>query len=340
MGEISFKYIRKFEPIYETPFKYWFADSKEYSFAYQRYIASSDTSVFNNPVAISKIATGFYNLCDLFVDKTIHPSIEQQMNNIKKNAKNISIKDILIDTYKNNYDTSIQNILLLIIINNDKLLISKNEILAYKENPNINIIYTANLFIKDKQIANNIENISINKYNHLMIYDNKYILKKLTGINLNLYHNMYNLHKDNHLKILRNDIAYKPRLGFNILPMYIVQIDTKKMNIYWNKMITPYTNILNRNDKEYLCKFKNKIGFNILPTILCYGSNPIMNVIYQIHTNKPLIYSNILNSFDCKIYDKHLNLINIINNTTKDKTLNVYNILNGYIINNFLFIIM
>ena len=76
MGEISFRYMRKYEPVYEAVFKYWFADSKEYSFAYQRYIALSDTSIFNDPVAISKVATGFYSLHDLFVDKVIHPTIE------------------------------------------------------------------------------------------------------------------------------------------------------------------------------------------------------------------------------------------------------------------------
>ena len=82
MGEISFRYMRKYEPVYEAAFKYWFADSKEYSFAYQRYIALSDTSIFNDPVAISKVATGFYSLHDLFVDKVIHPTIEQNIIDI------------------------------------------------------------------------------------------------------------------------------------------------------------------------------------------------------------------------------------------------------------------
>ena len=83
MGEISFKYNNKHISVYESSFKYWFAESKEYSFAYQRYIALSDTSIFNDPVAISKVATGFYNLHDLFVDKVIHPTIEQKNINVK-----------------------------------------------------------------------------------------------------------------------------------------------------------------------------------------------------------------------------------------------------------------
>ena len=94
MGEISFKYMRKYEPVYEAVFKYWFADSKEYSFAYQRYIALSDTSIFNDPVAISKVATGFYSLHDLFVDKVIHPTIEQNMIGYYKDGKSFTIKDL------------------------------------------------------------------------------------------------------------------------------------------------------------------------------------------------------------------------------------------------------
>ena len=102
MGEISFKYMRKYEPVYEAVFKYWFADSKEYSFAYQRYIALSDTSIFNDPVAISKVATGFYNLHDLFVDKVIHPTIEQKNINVNM-QKPVDIINLIISLYKKSY---------------------------------------------------------------------------------------------------------------------------------------------------------------------------------------------------------------------------------------------
>ena len=69
MGEISFSYAIKPEFAYQAPFTYWYAESIEYSFAYQRYIAFSDASIFDNPVAITKVATGLFDLHDLFVDK-------------------------------------------------------------------------------------------------------------------------------------------------------------------------------------------------------------------------------------------------------------------------------
>ena len=72
MGEISFSYSVKTESQYEAAFKYWFSESIEYSFAYQRYIAFSDASIFNSPVAITKVATGLYQYYDLFLDRKAH----------------------------------------------------------------------------------------------------------------------------------------------------------------------------------------------------------------------------------------------------------------------------
>ena len=103
MGEISFKYMRKYEPVYEAVFKYWFADSKEYSFAYQRYIALSDTSIFNDPVAISKVATGFYSLHDLFTDKVTYSAIEKNTSLAIKINNKLSLKSYIIETYKELY---------------------------------------------------------------------------------------------------------------------------------------------------------------------------------------------------------------------------------------------
>lgn len=72
MGEISFKYKIKPEGIQEAVFKYWFSESIEYGFAYQRYVAFSDASIFNSPVAITKVAAGLSDLRDLFVKQTHH----------------------------------------------------------------------------------------------------------------------------------------------------------------------------------------------------------------------------------------------------------------------------
>ena len=69
MGEISFIYETDDNPICEAAFKYWFAESIEYSIAYQRYIALSDANIFNSPVAITKVAPGLYHLQDLFAER-------------------------------------------------------------------------------------------------------------------------------------------------------------------------------------------------------------------------------------------------------------------------------
>ena len=72
MGETKFNYTVNTGFKHELMFKYLYDNSVENSFAYQRYIALSDASVFNNPVAITKVATGFVRLHELFVDKNAH----------------------------------------------------------------------------------------------------------------------------------------------------------------------------------------------------------------------------------------------------------------------------
>ena len=178
MGEISFRYMRKYEPVYEAVFKYWFADSKEYSFAYQRYIALSDTSIFNDPVAISKVATGFYSLHDLFVDKVIHPTIEQNMISYYKDGKSFTIKDFIIGMHRKIYEISIKDtIFILDRINDDFLTIYKNDILLFKDNSVLNIIDTFNMSTNYKGIIDINNIVYINKYHLLNIYNYN---KKLT----------------------------------------------------------------------------------------------------------------------------------------------------------------
>ena len=88
MGEISFLYQTK--PVNQSihSFSYWYNKSIEYSFAYQRYISLSDTSIYNSPVAITKVATGLYNLQDLFVTHR-KPMIPEELDgvSVSKNPK-------------------------------------------------------------------------------------------------------------------------------------------------------------------------------------------------------------------------------------------------------------
>ena len=227
MGEISFKYTIKTEPVYETAFKYWFADSKEYSFAYQRYIALSDTSIFNDPVAISKVATGFYSLHDLFVDKVIHPTIEQNMIGYYKDRKNFTIKDFIVGIHRKIYEISIKDtIFILDRVNDDFLTIYKNDILLFKDNSVLNVIDTFNMSINYKEIIDTNNIVYINKYHLLNIYNYSNLLEKITGTSLNIYHDMYNLRRTNIVNRLKNDVLCKiPIIDLKIYSNVILSRD-------------------------------------------------------------------------------------------------------------------
>ena len=78
MGEIMFNYTVDNSPVkHETMFKYWYNMSKEQSFAYQRFVALFDARTFNEPVAITKVATGFVDLHQLFVTQNAHSVLTQ-----------------------------------------------------------------------------------------------------------------------------------------------------------------------------------------------------------------------------------------------------------------------
>ena len=91
MGELSFNFVPTTEPQYLAQFKYWFQHSIKYTFAYRRYISLSDTSIFNSPVAITKVAAGLSDLYELFVDKQAHSIIYNKAMNIHRVSYNIYI---------------------------------------------------------------------------------------------------------------------------------------------------------------------------------------------------------------------------------------------------------
>ena len=95
MGEISFGFKAIPEPRRETAFKYQYADSIEYGFTYERCIALSDTSIFNNPVSIIKVAMGLSALYPLFVDKMAHSSRYHSLT-----SEFNKVSDILSDNSK------------------------------------------------------------------------------------------------------------------------------------------------------------------------------------------------------------------------------------------------
>jgi len=93
MGEISFKYQAVTEAVQEMAFKYWLSESIEYGFAYQRYVAFSDASIFNSPVVITKVATGLSDLRDLFAARNIYTVCTNSINGLSNEIGNAFTTD-------------------------------------------------------------------------------------------------------------------------------------------------------------------------------------------------------------------------------------------------------
>lgn len=79
MGVQSFSYNTVTEERYESMFQYSYNKTTEYGFSYERYVALSDTSIFDNPVSIIKVAAGLSALYPFFVDKLAHSVLYQNM---------------------------------------------------------------------------------------------------------------------------------------------------------------------------------------------------------------------------------------------------------------------
>ena len=299
MGEISFKYKRKYDTSYETAFKYWFEKSKEYGFAYQRYIALSDASIFNNPVAISKVATGFYDLRDLFIDKVIHSTISQNINNIKRKNRNTYINNDYIKLYKYFY-TSIFDISSLKKIKNNNADIFNQDILVFRDDPIANIIFIPEIYTENKKVTYN--NYTLQGHRDNYIYIDKDILTKkyypnIINIYSNIYSKKYDAKKINIIKnyiglksktvfnIYKNEFAIKDTFYLNILNTISGNIYDNHLNIYENPICSKPINILNTNI-NLLCKPKDRIKLNILKTFNLYIPDNILNIISQLYARK------------------------------------------------------
>lgn len=369
MGEISFRYMRKFEPVYETPFQYWFANSKEYSFAYKRYIALSDTSILNDPVAISKVATGFYNLYELFVDKVTHPLIEQKAIEIKKQSKNISAKDKFIGLYRYNFMFA-QDILNMKRIDDNTLsYLSKHDVLLFKDKLELNKINTITLgFSQDYKGAMYDSSIiyASNSY-YLDKYNNSILLDKINNQGLKTYSDIYGLHRTNKLKIdnfdailmrpglelniYGSEMLLRDRLGFNILQNLLLhknfdkglniyytiltQSFDKHLNIYIDYMTSGEYNILNIYDTNSLIEPKyDKKDIYILQILFGKLSGKTTDIISNsLYTFKTRGLINLHNDLDVKVYDKNMSLVNIIAGYMYDKKININKAIYGYMYN-------
>ena len=192
MGELSFNFVPTTEPQYLAQFKYWFQHSIKYTFAYRRYISLSDTSIFNSPVAITKVATGLSDLYDLFVDKLAHPTIYKELaKNVYKIPYNINISMDGQSIIKQNRDFKLLDSYDIEKINSSDMSIFHSNINVSTHTKSLNICRNTNI-----SPQTNILNEYINTYwglveNKLYI-DKNNELQKINGSNFDIYKDLYN----------------------------------------------------------------------------------------------------------------------------------------------------
>ena len=308
MGELSFNFKPSTESQYLAQFKYWFENSIEYSFAYRRYISLSDTSIFNSPVAITKVATGLSDLYELFVDKQAHSIIYNKTMNIHRVSYNI-----YIPTYEQIIHKQSKDIIPILDID----FTEKNNSSDLSVYHNLtNKIYT-NILNKYRNDNAKTYINTLNKYNKEkwgLIQDtlfscNNFMVEKIHGNNLDIYKDLYWICNTDLLNIyytqnmaseftncfnIYDDVLVKrPRIGFNILNIIFMKRHDILMNIY---------------DQVFLKMPRN--GFNIYEQNLIrdrFRKN--MSLFTESQLLKPINQLNIIeNVFIQPKYEKILNI--------------------------------
>ena len=218
MGELSFNFVPTTEPQYLAQFKYWFQHSIKYTFAYRRYISLSDTSIFNSPVAITKVATGLSDLYDLFVDKLAHPTIYKELaKNVYKVSYNINISMDGQSVIKQNRDFKLLDSYDIEKINNSDMSVFHSDINASTHTKSLNICRNTNVSpqtnILNEYINNELQKINWSNFDIckdlynasitdlLDIYDTQIMLTSFK-IGLNIYEDMLLKRPTNSLNIL------------------------------------------------------------------------------------------------------------------------------------------
>ena len=255
MGELMFKYTVSPEFGYELMFKYLYSRSVEHSFAYQRYIALSDASVFNNPVAITKVATGFIDLHGLFVDKNAHPVRYYQQLQEAESRTSFVPNQLSSDRFLFRPQHDFSEPLPEIFLERPDLILNKQDILFGQ--------YRKGMWVNENDDHGYLDR------NSFQIYDRKYGGEKsweftpwtesLMGnrgeITNNIYHQDGMWYDDRVTNIPYQDMmSWRDRLGFNILPMFFGRT---------------YDKIGNHNPT--LMGWRDRLGFNILPMFLAEG---------------------------------------------------------------------
>ena len=314
MGEVSFKYFAKPYPRYIAQFRYNFMNSIEYSFAYRRYIALSDASILNSPVAITKVATGLSELYQLFVDKQTHNMIYKDIAGLFKVEYDVLQDDTTSSIHKKSKDLKYEDI---------------SEWL-FKPFP-FNTKYGNEL-------------LPMHRYLYLQYFDFE-MLKRDNNSSLSYSSTIYFAKRVNHFKINEeNTFSSTHDKISNVYEQELFKRPVIGLNIYNNISGKPFDNIANIYSHTSLCPPQFHKDVNLLPFL--FGKKrqheTFVNNIYagapysKYITINPLLSFGLLskkaemNSYiSVDTYQKYMNLQDIVSAFTDEKKININNILSS-----------
>lgn len=304
MGEISFNYDTRIEPKQEVAFKYWFSESIEYSFAYQRYIAFSDASIFNSPVAITKVATGLSQLHWLFADKKINElTYVNLINSLKKSRESTRKESILFNKQRQR-----------------KSDLNKY-IRASNENPETDI-FAKTLDVNKNEIIANKEAISFLTANDIILnFYNDSLIGDMQNFEQNVYQQIFattdknklNIIADEQMQIINDSTlnVYKILFG-NIFKSNLNKLKGIELSSFDNKLnveeiicITPTDNMALNEFKSYFV-LQDVLKLNSLNNILAKKTDVIHgHIIEQLNIkNNDIINASVFSSAAAYQYNK------------------------------------
>lgn len=333
MGELMFKYTVSPEFGYELMFKYLYNKSIEHSFAYQRYITLSDASVFNNPVAITKVATGFIDLYGLFVDKNAHPILYRNQLVETQSQTNFGQSQLSANRFLFRPDGEFNRSLSEVFLERPELVLNSQDILFGQYRKGMLIDNSGFGMFNDNDKFNILPNPKGGEKSWEFIPWTEILMGNRGGIIANHYQQYAMWRDDWFIEITyQNMMSWRDRLGFNILPMFFGSTDDK---------------IGNHN--PILMGKRDRYGFNILPIFnskrtppyydvtmftnnIVYKTSPIVNHYENIYItpSSKSIRLNQINAISTDIkhsnYMKNQDMISVPSN----KSLNVFSIHNLY----------
>ena len=350
MNSLSFEYSYIPKPRIIAPFKYYDSSVNMFPFMYQRYTTLLNTSLSNDLVAISKVAT------KSFILNTNTFSYRKNTNTFLNNnllVDNSKQKKLPYNVHSNIYNNFSENKFLTnlksIKINNDNIFLLLRK--GIKDNNfisgtlltkyDLNILNTSNYSCKrfdmvpyieekiynaefkiDMNINDKIKSLYFNGYGNI---NNQIILYRLDNIaNINSIISVYaenSLYRTLNINKIINVLNYSSYRYINKYDNIYVQYQNKICNINDIYNIKREDNIINEN-KIILAYLSNLIKDT---SIIKYNSalrkDIIINLYNMLFCNR---YNYVLNLFNNNIFGyKDINKLNILKtlNIPKDKTI-------------------